>query len=106
MDNFADLFHDSVVRKTSNWNEIEICNESGSNKFDKIQLVVTVEFVQASQCVIGLLPLKGWSGCTEDGTYPCKKLLKNQIKQKFKKKQCLAEMNLLKLCVLCIQDVP
>ena len=53
----------------------------GVMNLTKMQLVVTVEFAQASECVIGLVPLKGQSGCTEDGTYPCKKLLKNQIKQ-------------------------
>ena len=62
MDKLADLFHGGDMGILSNWNKIEILIMFWRAKFDQMLLVVTLESVESSQCVIGLLHKKLWSG--------------------------------------------
>ena len=54
----------------SNWNKIEILIMFWRAKFDQMLLVVTLESVESSQCVIGLLHKKLWSGAERGSWAP------------------------------------
>ena len=75
---------------SSNWNKIEILIMFWRAKFDQMLLVVTLESVESSQCVIGLLHKKLWSERLKEDTYLLNKILKNWIRKKLKKKLCFA----------------
>ena len=77
MELLGDLFHGDDMGILSNWNKIEILIMFWRAKFDQMLLVVTLESVESSQCVIGLLHKKLWSGRLKEETDLLKKILKN-----------------------------
>ena len=77
MELLGDLFHSDDMGISSNWNKIEILIMFWRAKFDQMLLVVTLESVESSQCVIGLLHKKLWSGRLKEDTDLLKKILKN-----------------------------
>ena len=53
----------------------------GRAEFDHMLLVVTLESVESSQCVIGLLHKKLWSGRLKEDTDLLKKILKIKLEE-------------------------
>ena len=77
MELLGDLFHGDDMGISSNCNKIEILIMFWRAKFDQMLLAGTLESVESSQCVIGLLHKKLWSGRLKEDTDLLKKILKN-----------------------------